>query len=322
MKKTGLQGFTLLEMAIVVTIIAFIIGGVLAARAIITNAQLQTVMTDVNSITVATNNFKQLYQSLPGDFSGATTAWGGTTVQGFSITNGNNDGEITPINYYIGHNYGSDTQENNQFWLHLQLAGMYSKPLSTPGYIGVLYAWTPCLSQYGAGLWLRNFVCYGSIGGTFPAGSIPGSGFSVIWYGTVPAPGAYTTTDYATAAPRFFGNYGNVIVFGATGAAISTQTMEACSYYGVTVDCNITRDPVLAPDQAQAIDTKMDDGSPMTGKVRAFAPTAYSQTAMGGTANQITPNCVLGPVYGIYIYNTVNNTSNQPYCSLIFVMGF
>ncbi len=91
----------------------------------------------------------------------------------------------------------------------------------------------------------------------------------------------------ASSAHYFLGNYGNTIQFGK----------DATSMYG----------PVIKPEEAWNIDTKMDDGSPAMGRVRGWQ--------MGST---IVPGCT-----------TANDTtalyalsSTGQLCSLIFITGF
>ena len=264
MKKSYKQGFTLIELSIVLVIIAVIIGGILIGKTLVDSSKLQTVITDVDSYTAAVGNFKQAYQSLPGDFSNATAIWGSDsntcpTGGGTSGTcSGNGDGQLV--------NTGSIGQagETFLFWQHLNKAGMFNQSLS---------------NQSGSG------GVYSSVIGTnVPAGSIKGSGFSVAWYGVVAANG--NTCNSTTSADCFQGSYGNVIVFGAASIPLASAVASDATY-----------NPIITSEQAQYIDTKIDDGSPTTGKVRSYSN-----------------SCTNGNIYSV---STSGNI-----CSLIFVMGF
>ena len=126
-----------------------------------------------------------------------------------------------------------------------------------------------------------------TIGANVANGSFRGSGFSVYWWGTVAAGDSV----------RFSGYYGNIIMFGTSHSIVSG-----------TVDYNITRDPIITADQAAAIDSKMDDGVPATGMVRAYV-----------SSTTIAPNCTTTAVASTSKYNV---SANGNLCSLIFVMGF
>ncbi|MEI7669513.1 MAG: type II secretion system protein [Pseudomonadota bacterium] len=112
-----------------------------------------------------------------------------------------------------------------------------------------------------------------------PEGSILGSGFSVKWLGTL-----------SGDSHLFDGFYGNVFQFGG-------------KYSG-----DMTINPILTPENAAAIDTKIDDGSPATGKVMAYKSTST-----------INPNCTTTAVSATAAYNLTNNA---PLCSLVFITGF
>lgn len=70
------NGFTLLELAIVVTIIALITGMIFMGRNAIRDAQLKTMLSDAARYQQAINDFRDKYGSLPGDMANATSYWG------------------------------------------------------------------------------------------------------------------------------------------------------------------------------------------------------------------------------------------------------
>ncbi len=266
MKNPKLQGFTLVEMSIVLLIIAAIIGSTILGRSLITNSRLQTVITDLDSYTNAVTNFQQAYQGLPGDFTNAQTVWGTDSVGcpaggGTSGTcKGDGNGQITNANS------AGQVGESYLFWQHLYKAGMFSQNLSNQS------------AAAGADAAV--------IGTNVPAGSIRGSGFSVHWLGKISNGDAnYFSTGSAT--PYL---YGNVFYFGAASTS------------------NVTYNPILPADQAAAIDSKIDDGLPGTGKVRTFI-----------NGSTIAPSCATAGSYTAATYNVSVSGNN---CSLILVMGF
>ena len=61
------KGFTLVELAIVITIIGLLIAGVLKGQSLINDAKVSSAITLAQDISVAVNAFKQQYHLLPGD---------------------------------------------------------------------------------------------------------------------------------------------------------------------------------------------------------------------------------------------------------------
>lgn len=167
---------------------------------------------------------------------------------------GNGDGEIGSAGYEY---------ESFRFWQHLYYAGMFNQRLS-----GVA-------SSAG--------VDGATIGTNVPAGSIGGSGFSVVW--VVPPAAMGVGTIY------YPGSYGNVLIFGGGNNSF------------------LTSGPLLTADQAASLDSKIDDGLPATGRVRSFTTATSSYT----------PNCATSMIASVATYNV---TASGNLCSLIFTTNW
>src|SRR3954468_15196423 len=85
------EGFTLVEIAIVLVIIGLLLGGILKGQEMITQAKIKNVVNDFNGITAAVNSYQDRYKALPGDDLGAQTRWA-SVITTTGVGNGNGDG--------------------------------------------------------------------------------------------------------------------------------------------------------------------------------------------------------------------------------------
>mgnify|MGYP003491276646 CR=1 FL=1 len=68
------QGFTLVEISIVLVIIGLILGGILNAQSVIRNAQTKDSIKALNDMSAAARQFFDRYGMWPGDFSNAVAS--------------------------------------------------------------------------------------------------------------------------------------------------------------------------------------------------------------------------------------------------------
>lgn len=92
MKSTSLSysrdGFTLVELSVVIVIIGIVVGGILSAKAMVRASTLRTVAKDANMYITNIGTFRSQYRYLPGDMPTATRYWS-------SAANGTGDGKIS-----------------------------------------------------------------------------------------------------------------------------------------------------------------------------------------------------------------------------------
>src|SRR5438128_11267838 len=79
--KNRQQGFTLVEIAIVLVIIGLLLGGILKGQEMITQAKIKNVMADFSGISAAYHGYQDRYRAIPGDDNGATR-WSGAVAGG------------------------------------------------------------------------------------------------------------------------------------------------------------------------------------------------------------------------------------------------
>jgi prepilin-type N-terminal cleavage/methylation domain-containing protein len=120
------RGFSLVELAVVLTIIGLIAGGIMAARTMIRSSEVNSVVSQYQRYSAASEAFRDKYNGVPGDIPNATSIWGDNNtscpdanVNGSPGTcNGDDDG------YWATAAAAADaTSENFQAWNQLALAG-------------------------------------------------------------------------------------------------------------------------------------------------------------------------------------------------------
>ena len=126
------QGFTLVEIAIVLVIIGLLLGGILKGQEMITQAKIKNLISDFSGVSAAYHGYQDRYRAIPGDDPGANTRWGATAGNGNGVVGGTYN--LTPCVV---------ATESCSFWDHLRRAGFISGtgPLqpfnAVTGFIGV-----------------------------------------------------------------------------------------------------------------------------------------------------------------------------------------
>jgi len=121
-----LNGFTLLELSIVLVIIGLLAGGITVGADMIRSAELRAVITEHQRYTAAVHTFRDKYFALPGDMTNAQAFWGiahatpatciTTASTGTETCNGDGDGKIDISS--------AGSNEMFRFWQHLANAGL------------------------------------------------------------------------------------------------------------------------------------------------------------------------------------------------------
>jgi len=107
------QGFTLIEIAIVLVIIGLLLGGVLKGQELITSARVRNLISQQDGIKAAYFGFLDRYRALPGDYSQAVA----NIANVAALSDGNNNGRIESI---LG---GGTIDEHIGAWDHLSKSG-------------------------------------------------------------------------------------------------------------------------------------------------------------------------------------------------------
>src|SRR5687767_7858135 len=89
--KSRQEGFTLVEIAIVLVIIGLLLGGILKGQEMITQAKIKNVMADFSGISAAYHGYQDRYRAIPGDDPGAAKRWTTPTA----AQEGDGNGQLT-----------------------------------------------------------------------------------------------------------------------------------------------------------------------------------------------------------------------------------
>jgi prepilin-type N-terminal cleavage/methylation domain-containing protein len=130
------QGFTLVEIAIVLVIIGLLLGGILKGQEMIIQAKIKNAIADFSGISAAYHGYQDRYRAIPGDDPNAAGRWAGATVSGTAAEVGNGK---------VQGKYNSTTNgdESRIWWDHLRRAGFvagsgFNQPFNAfSGMIGV-----------------------------------------------------------------------------------------------------------------------------------------------------------------------------------------
>jgi prepilin-type N-terminal cleavage/methylation domain-containing protein len=170
-KNFTAKGFTLVELAIVITIIGLLIGGILKGQEMIQNARVTATIAQINGYTAALETYRDRFDTFPGDTSFAMTRLPGCSAATFCV-NGNGDGRVgvfgTGWSGITISQAGTATlpqQETVHFWKHLALADLISgvNPAANPA----VPAWgqTHPAGAFGGGIHIAhsNYTAQGRV---------------------------------------------------------------------------------------------------------------------------------------------------------------
>lgn len=274
----SLRGFTLIELSIVIVIVALLVGGVLVGRSLINASQLRAVTTEVNAYISALSTFRDKYNALPGDLPNAVQYWGavaGGTAEGPNTTCANlttgSSGTATcngDNNGYIesrcGTSFGTRNYEWFRAWQHLANAGLVTGAFS--GVVG------------------PNDNEQAIIGVNVPASKLVGGGWTLRGMPTGAQMCGNTNAFLSSGAlPNM--RYGNPLFFGGSNGSQSTIR------------------PILTPEDAHAIDAKIDDALPRSGNTVSWS-------------NAQNPGCLDA---GEVAYEVTNEAIS---CALVILTGY
>ncbi|GAB3967721.1 hypothetical protein GCM10028806_10530 [Spirosoma terrae] len=264
------QGFTLVELAIVIVIIGLLVGGVLQGQELIKASNRNNVISEFNNLDSAVNLFKNKYGFLPGDIPNATNYWPSISTPNNSncnrtstiseTCNGEGDGYIDYDQGVFGSTSNS-TWESRRAWQQLSLAGL----------IKGTYSGTDSLDCIGGSL------CYKPLINSPSSKLSEASGYVI----------------FTSGSDNLFVSYesGYTLIYLASLRSCKVNTAWAGRWH-----C-----PTLTPEDAQQIDIKMDDGKPYMGIV--------NDQRISASGHNFSPNCTTNEIPDTAQYNTILNSA-------------
>jgi prepilin-type N-terminal cleavage/methylation domain-containing protein len=264
-KQNHRDGFTLVELAIVLVIIGLVVGGVIVGQAIIEQAKMRSQINQIKNFEEARNTFLLKYGQNPGDISNA--------MRFFQTSSGNGDGKIsefdvpftltdilTMITYM-------DNQETLIFWQHLSLSGLITGDYNgyTPGFYNSLAG--------GSNRQAKTVV-----GENIPRGKINGACIDIEYSeGPYLSPGSQGTV---VPRPNFGGYYNYYMIAKDTTLSGGEENCAA---------------NLFTSEEAFLFDQKVDDGVPDRGRVSGMDSRA--ETAGG----EVAAPCITSGAYDFTI---------------------
>ena len=154
--------FSLFELAVVLTIIGLLTGGIVAGQSLLRSAALRDISTTIQKFNGAVDLFREEFRGLPGDLRNATDYWGAadstpstcvTTPSPTKATcNGNGDRRIE---------VSTGSHEMFRFWQHLANAGLIEGKFDGIAHGSTTDAATEANSPRGrltSSLWYTEYV--------------------------------------------------------------------------------------------------------------------------------------------------------------------
>jgi len=250
------KGFTLVELAIVMTIIGLLIGGILKGQELMDNARVSATIAQVKGIEAATTSFRDSYNSFPGDMPNANTRVPSCNANCVALAASAGDSIIgTAAGFNANYNPQQTvampqpptnvTNETQLFWTELLLANL------TSGYTDAPIQATPPAPSWGV---------------TNPEAKL-GGGFNV----------GYAVGLIGLNSPMAANT-------GPSGTVLVLHSNPTAAIVGTTGNLPLT------PGRAAQIDRKLDDGKPGTGFVQAYgvATSCWNTAAIAAYNESVT----------------------------------
>jgi len=169
--KNRHQGFTLVEIAVVLVIIGLLLGGVLKGQELINSAKVKNVIGEFRNVSTYVFGYQDRFRAMPGDDPGVANRLTGAIRASTGGTTGNGRLEGS-------WNSATPTDESVLFWQHVRLANLASGDGRNPAGEGVaILEWLP-RNAFGGRIGVTGvspltgwsgtfFICQDNLSGNF-----------------------------------------------------------------------------------------------------------------------------------------------------------
>jgi prepilin-type N-terminal cleavage/methylation domain-containing protein len=247
--QTAERGFTLIELSIVLVIIGLIVGGVLVGKSLIDAAAVRATISQIERYNTAANTFRDKYGGLPGDLNAQAASQFGFLSRPGSSGQGDGNGIIQGM-FSNGGPEGCGMIESigeaPSFWVDLSSAHLIEGTFSTA-------------QEYNNLASTVTLTTTPSVASFFPQAKLGQGNFIYVYSGGV---------------------FGGGTIWNATG--INYYGISAVSAITMSDNGKLVTTPGLTVGQAAAMDSKIDDGFPQSGRV---------------AAQHLTENCCSAPTW-------------------------
>jgi prepilin-type N-terminal cleavage/methylation domain-containing protein len=283
------DGFTLIELSIVLVIIGLMVGGILVGQNLINAAAVRATISQIEKYNTAANTFREKYGYLPGDIPDPQASSFGF-IQRSNDTYGRGDGNGVIEGSYEDRTGSNDcgtqeiTGETVVFWVDLSTAHLIDGGFNTASNysypsIAVTGTSTPSLSNF------------------FPQAKLGGGNYVYVWSGSSGISG-----EVCGGANQGVYSGNGVNYFGITAiTAVGDGGSKAGFVYST---------PGLTANQAYSIDSKIDDGFPQSGNVTAVYVNDLAYWA--GTSNDGAAYTTATPGSATSCFDNSNTSSGTP----------
>jgi len=248
--RTTKNGFTLIELSIVLVVIGLIVGGVLVGQNLITAAEVRATITQVEKYNTAANTFRGKFGYLPGDINPTAAQQFGFAARGTLCGEGDGNGVIEGVETSSGgtcEGFADAVGETVMFWV--DLSSPVGGNLIDGGFNTASSTAAPSADITGTtiNLWL-------------PPAKLGRGNYFYVYSGEY-----YNSPTWTSLGINYFG-------------LSAVSNIAASSNHG-----KVASTPNIPVAQAYAIDKKVDDGMPQTGNVIAWYLNGGAQMWNDGT---------------------------------------
>jgi len=281
------DGFTVIELSIVLVIIGLVLGGILVGADLIRAAEIRAQVSQIGKYNAAVNTFRSKYNQLPGDMpSVVASEFGFFSETGASAgTQGHQDGNGLIESLPIG--TGRGIGETIEFWRHLTDAGLID------GNYGTATAGNALVAATGAA---TSDLTAAAVNQIFPPAKI--------------GRGNYITVSGDQVVQNMPAGKNYYEITGIIGMSAANGRFLAGGGDGLTL--------ALTPLEAQQIDAKIDDGLAFSGKVQVVC--APDDLLKRSDANGDCSGFMAGMPTPCIASSQYNLSANTPACQL--AIGF